>query len=121
MEGPDWKKYAAKSSYYSHSSDIDYLMLKPSAAFGRRSPLTKSAYMSAMHYSGTWVIVAILSILLGIETFLTHIKVYCGIESVSMQFQDTRILVDFGKGCKAANCAQLQNCMLELSCMFTLV
>ena len=83
VEGPDWKKYTAKSSYYSHSSDIDYLMLKPSAAVGRSSSLTESAYMSAMHYSGTWVVVAILSILLGIETFLTHIKVYCGIESVS--------------------------------------
>ncbi|XP_028402699.1 uncharacterized protein LOC114525519 isoform X1 [Dendronephthya gigantea] len=82
VEGPDWKKYAAKSSHYSHSSDIDYLMLKPSAAFGKDQPLSETAYMSAMNYSGAWVIIAILSILLGIETLLTHIKVYCGIESI---------------------------------------
>lgn len=83
VEGPDWKKYAAKSSHYSHSSDVDYLMLKPSSAFGKDRPLSESGYMSAMNYSGTWVVVAILSILLGIEALLTHIKVYCGIESVS--------------------------------------
>ena len=83
VESPDWKKYAAKSSYYSHSSDIDYLMLKPSGDYGRIDPLSKSAYTSAMNYSGAWVVVAILSILLGIETFLTHLKVYIGIESVS--------------------------------------
>ena len=83
MEGPDWKKYTTKSSHYSHSSDIDYLMLKPSGPYGKYGQLSESAYMSAMHYSGTWVVVAILSILLGMETFLTHLKVYIGVESVS--------------------------------------
>jgi hypothetical protein len=72
-------------------------MLKPNSAAGRRSPLSESAYMSAMNYSGTWVVVAILSILLGIETFLTHLKVYIGIESVSTK----PMYCDLGKKYKA--------------------
>lgn len=62
-------------------------MLKPSGEYGRIGPLSKSAYTSAMNYSGAWVVVAILSILLGIETFLTHLKVYIGIESVSTNWK----------------------------------
>ena len=83
VEAPDWKKYQAKSNHYDNSGDIDYQMLKPQQDYGSYSQLGKSYYESAMYYSGTWVFVAICSILLGVETFLTHIKVYCGIESVS--------------------------------------
>ena len=83
VEGPDWKKYRAKSTHYYSSGHIDYEMIKPQQDYGSYSKLGKSSYDSAMYYSGTWVFVAICSILLGVETFLMHIKAYCGIESVS--------------------------------------
>ena len=105
VEGPDWKKYRAKTFYYDDSGDIDYKMLKPSQDFGSYQKLGKSSYSSAMFYSGVWVFVAICSILLCVEAFLTHLKVYCGIEGVSYLYISIFIVVLDVVNMRVTSCA----------------